>query len=190
VLGEAGAAVVVESMDHALRRGARIEAEVAGVAVTTDTAPAAPASNGRQRTLAVQTAFRRAVMTPAEVDYVAAHGSATRENDGVETRALKAALGDHAYRVPVSAMKSMLGHTLGAAPLLETVGTVLSMLGGFLPPTINLRVPDPECDLDYVPGSARSENAGVALVTDAGLDGRNTAVVLRRWAAPPVGEGG
>jgi 3-oxoacyl-[acyl-carrier-protein] synthase II len=190
VLGEGGAAVVLESMGHALKRGARIEAEVAGVAVTTDAAePAAPASNGRQRTRAVQTALRRAAMAPAEVEYVAAHGSATRDNDGVETRALKAALGDHAYRVPVSAMKSMLGHTLGAAPLLETVGAVLSMLGGFLPPTINLRVPDPECDLDYVPGRARSEHAGVALVTDAGLDGRNTAMVLRRWAGPPVGEG-
>jgi 3-oxoacyl-[acyl-carrier-protein] synthase II len=111
---------------------------------------------------------------------VAAHGCATRDNDGIETRALKAALGDHAYAVRVSAMKSMLGHTLGASALLETVGTVLAMLGGFLPPTINLHMPDPECDLDYVPGQARPERLGVALVTSAGLDGRNTAVLLRR----------
>jgi 3-oxoacyl-[acyl-carrier-protein] synthase II len=180
VLGEAGAAVVVESMDHALRRGARILAEVAGVAVTSAAGEPDPASDTRQRARAVQTALRRAGARPDEVQYVAAHGCATRDNDGIETRALKAALGDHAYAVRVSAMKSMLGHTLGASALLETVGTVLAMLGGFLPPTINLHMPDPECDLDYVPGQARPERLGVALVTSAGLDGRNTAVLLRR----------
>ncbi|HVR70646.1 MAG TPA: beta-ketoacyl-[acyl-carrier-protein] synthase family protein [Vicinamibacteria bacterium] len=181
VLGEAGAAVVVESMDHALRRGARIHAEVAAVAVTSEAgSPVAPGAHARQRARALQSALRRGAIRAGEVQYVAAHGSATRDNDEVETAALKAALGDHAYGVQVSAMKSMLGHTLGASALLETVGTILAMLGGFLPPTINLRVPDPDCDLDYVPGRARPETVNVALVANAGVDGRNTAVLLRR----------
>jgi 3-oxoacyl-(acyl-carrier-protein) synthase len=181
VLGEGGAAVVVESMEQALRRRARIYVEVAAVAVTGDGGPpGAPASDARQRARALQSALRRGATAAGEVQYVAAHGSGTRENDGVETAALKAALGGHAYGVQVSAMKSMLGHTLGASAVLETVGTILAMQGGFLPPTINLRVPDPDCDLDYVPGQARQGSVDVALVADAGLDGRNTAVLLRR----------
>jgi len=123
-------------------------------------------------------------ITLKEVDYISAHGTATRLNDPAETQAIKCAFGKHAYSVPVVSIKSMLGHPLGACTAVELVATILAMQHQFIPPTINLSTPDLECDLDYVPNQARPQVIGIALITNASFCGKNTAIVLQN------GEGG
>jgi len=182
VFGEGAAALVLETEDHALARGAHIYAELLGGCATGDayhiTAPE-PSGDGAAR--AMRGALRDAGLAPGEVDVIFAHGTSTPLNDAVETKAIKAAFGKHAYRLAVSATKSMVGHALGAAGAISAVAAVLCLRDGIIPPTINYQVPDPVCDLDYVPNVARQQPVQVALVNGFGFGGQNAVVALRRY---------
>ena len=179
VLGEGAAMVVLESREHAERRGARALAEVAGYGLVTDTAHITrPSVEGQS--LAMRKALEAAHMSPDDIGYINAHGTGTPANDGVETAAIKAVFGKRAYAIPVSSTKSMHGHLLGAAGALELAATVLALARGIAPPTINVRIPDPECDLDYVPAVARPlAGAHAALSSSFAFGGTNAVLALR-----------
>lgn len=184
--GTAGAegcgVLILERLDYALARGARIYAEVAGFGATEDAFHlTAPAPDATYTALAISNALADAELPPTAVDHISAHGTGTPLNDAAETRAIKQALGDHAYKVSVSAIKSMLGHTAGAAGALALIGCAKSIETGIVPPTINYAHPDPECDLDYVPNQARRQQVAVALANAFGFGGQNAVVVLRRY---------
>jgi 3-oxoacyl-[acyl-carrier-protein] synthase II len=182
VYGEGAAVMVVETEEHARQRGAHIYAEVAGGAITGDayhiTAPD-PSGDGAAR--AMRLALQDAGMTPEEMDCIFAHGTGTPLNDAVETRAIKEVFGDHAYRLAVSATKSMVGHTLGGAGAISALAAVLSIRDGMIPPTINYETPDPECDLDYVPNVARQHEVNATMINGFGFGGQNVAVIIRRY---------
>ena len=179
-LGEGAAMFVLEEESHARRRGADIVAEFGGYGMSADAHHmTAPDPEGRGAVLAMRRALVEAGIEPAAVDYVNAHGTGTPQNDPIETRAIKTVFGDHARRLAVSSTKSQIGHCLGAAGAIEILATVLALRHGFLPPTVNLEEPDPECDLDYVPRSAREQRVRVALSNSYGFGGNNTSVVLR-----------
>jgi 3-oxoacyl-[acyl-carrier-protein] synthase II len=179
VLGEGAAMLVLEERGRALARGARIRAEIAGYGITTDTAHLTRPSVEAQAA-AMRLALEDARMAPAEIGYVNAHGTGTQANDGVETAAIKRALGAHAHRVPVSSTKSMHGHLLGAAGALELVAAILAMERGTAPPTAHLAIPDPECDLDYVSEGARAGLAlGAAMSNSFAFGGTDVALVAR-----------
>lgn len=184
VFGEGAVALVLERRDHALARGARIYAAVLGGAMTADayhiTAPD-PQGDGARRVM--ELAMRKAGIAPDEVDYINAHGTSTPANDRLETLAIKRAFGDHAYRLAVSSTKSMTGHLLGAAGAIEAIATVLAIQHQTAPPTINYQVPDPECDLDYVPNEARPMRIDIALSNSFGFGGHNATLVFKRWQA-------
>ena len=180
VYGEGAAATVVESLDHAQRRGARIYAELAGGAVTGDAYHVtAPEPSGYGAALAITRALKRTGVEREDIDLVVAHGTGTPLNDASETAAMKKALGEHAYRVAVTAPKSMVGHQLGAAGAVSALTAVLAIREGVVPPTINLETPDPECDLDYVPLTARRMPVRTALANGFGFGGQNGVVVFR-----------
>lgn len=180
VYGEGAAAAVVESLEHAQRRGARVYAELAGGAVTSDAYHVtAPEPSGYSAAMAITRALKRAGVGPDEVDLVVAHGTGTPLNDASETAAIKKALGEHAYRVAVTGPKSMVGHQLGAAGAVSALTAVLALHEGVVPPTINLETPDPQCDLDYVPLTARQMPVGVALANGFGFGGQNGVIVFR-----------
>ncbi len=180
VYGEGAAATVVESLEHAQRRGARIYAELVGGAVTSDAYHVtAPEPSGYGAALAITRALIRSGVEPDEVDLVVAHGTGTPLNDAAETVALKKALGEHAYRVAITAPKSMVGHQLGAAGAVSAMTAVLAIFEGVVPPTANLETPDPECDLDYVPLTARRMPVGTALANGFGFGGQNGVIVFR-----------
>ncbi|HUZ84717.1 MAG TPA: hypothetical protein VMU66_08485, partial [Gaiellales bacterium] len=163
---------------------ARIYCELIGYGVSNDAyhvATPRPDSVGVIEMM--QAALRRGGIAPDEIDYVNAHGTGTPYNDVAETRAIKAVFGDHAHRLAISSTKSMIGHGFGAAGAIEAVATVLTLYHGVITPTINLHNPDPECDLDYVPLTARQANVRTALSNSMGLGGHNGCVVLRRWDA-------
>jgi len=182
VFGEGAVAMVVERLEHALARGARIYAELAGGALTCDAYHVtAPEPSGEAAAQAMARAMAAAGVAPEEVDYIVAHGTGTPLNDVTETLAIKRALGEHAYRVAISSPKSMVGHLLGAAGALSALAAVLAIRDGVVPPTINLEEPDPECDLDYVPQVARRMAVDVALVNAFGFGGQNASVVFRRY---------
>jgi 3-oxoacyl-[acyl-carrier-protein] synthase II len=184
VFGEGAAALVVESAEHAERRGAPILAELSGGALTGDAFHiSAPEPSGYGAALAMTRALRGTGVAPEEVDYVAAHGTSTPLNDATETRALHAAFGDHAPRLMVSSNKSMIGHTLGAAGAMSAVAAVRAIGEGCVPPTINYQTPDPDCDLDYVPNTARTAEVRVAIVNGFGFGGQNAVAVFRRYEA-------
>jgi 3-oxoacyl-[acyl-carrier-protein] synthase II len=177
VLGEGAAMVVLESEEHLRRRGGRARGAVLGYGLTTDAAHITRPSVEGQRD-AMARALEDAGLAPDEIGYVNAHGTGTAANDAVETAALKLVLGERAYRAPVSSTKSMHGHLLGAAGALEFVATLLALQNGIAPPTINLRVPDPECDLDYVPLAARPiPSARAALSSSFAFGGTNAVLV-------------
>ncbi len=182
VFGEGAAVLIVESAEHAEARGAPIIAEIAGGALTADafhiSAPE-PSGNGAAR--AMQRALRDAGMEPQEIDYVAAHGTSTPLNDVTETKAIRAAFGDHADRLAVSSNKSMIGHTLGAAGAMSGLCAALAIRDGIVPPTINYETPDPACDLDYVPNTARRMTVNAATVNGFGFGGQNAVAVFRRY---------
>jgi 3-oxoacyl-[acyl-carrier-protein] synthase II len=182
VMGEGGGVLVLEELGHALARGAHIYGEFAGYGMTGDASHLTePTETGEPAGLAMTRALSDAGIDSSEVDYINAHGTSTPLGDAMETKAIKLALGERARRVMVSSSKSIFGHCLGAAGALEAAATLLSMEAGKVPPTINLEVPDPECDLDYVPNVAREAKVDVAMSNSFGFGGHNAAIVLRRW---------
>ena len=184
VFGEGAAVLLVESAEHAERRGARIIAEVAGGAMTGDAFHiSAPDPTGEGAARAMVKALRDAGVALEEVDYVAAHGTSTPLNDATETKAIHAAFGAHAARLAVSSNKSMVGHTLGAAGAISALAAVCTIRDGMIPPTINYQTPDPACDLDYVPNTARSAAVRTAIVNGFGFGGQNAVAVFRRYEA-------
>jgi 3-oxoacyl-[acyl-carrier-protein] synthase II len=182
VYGEGAAAFVIESLQHAQLRGARVYAELAGGAITSDAYHiTAPDPSGEQASRAITKAIQKSGLTPEEVDLIVAHGTGTPLNDAAETVAIKRALGEHAYKVAVTGPKSMVGHQLGAAGAVSGLAAVLAIDRSMIPPTINLEHPDPECDLDYVPLVARKAESRVALVNGFGFGGQNGVAVFKRW---------
>lgn len=183
VLGEGAGIVILESLSHAQKRGAKIHAEIAGYGSTadafriTDTHP-----EGRGAIDAMKLALADAGVAPADVDYINAHGTSTVVNDKVETLAIKRVFGDYAYEVPVSSIKSMMGHLIAAAGAVEIITCALVMRDGIIPPTINYQHPDPDCDLDYVPNVARKATVDVALSNSFGFGGQNIALLVRKFA--------
>ncbi len=183
VMAEGAGALLLEDWDHARRRGARIHAEVLGYGASNDAHHMAqPEPEATGVATMMRTALERAGVEPRRVGYINAHGTSTPLGDAAETRAIKAVFGDHAYRLAVSSTKSMTGHTFGAAGAIEAIMCVLALRDGVLPPTINYREPDPECDLDYVPNEAREAQVDVALSNAMGLGGHNGCVLLGRAA--------
>lgn len=182
VIGEGAGIVVLEELEHALKRGAKIYAEVVGYAFTGDayhiTAPA-PEGEGGARAMAL--ALRDGEVSVEEVDYINAHGTSTEYNDKFETAAIKKVFGDHAYKLAVSSTKSMTGHLLGAAGGIEAIFTALAIKEGIMPPTINLQTPDPDCDLDYVPNEARKRDIKVAISNSLGFGGHNATLVFKKY---------
>jgi 3-oxoacyl-[acyl-carrier-protein] synthase II len=179
VPGEGAGVLVLETLEHAVNRGARIYAEVLGFALTCDAFhQVAPDETGEAPARAVTLAMKDAGVEPADIDYINAHGTSTQLNDAGETKALKIALGEHAYKIPISSTKSMIGHLLGAAGAVEAIATVLTINRGMIHPTINYENPDPECDLDYVPNTARRKDVRIAMSNGFGFGGHNAVVVL------------
>lgn len=182
VMGEGSGVLVLEELEHALARGVHIYAEMIGYGMTGDAYHLTePDETGEPAALAMTKALRDADVQPSEVDYINAHGTSTPLGDAMETRAIKLALGDHARKVMISSNKSVFGHCLGAAGGLEAAATILSVEAGEVPPTINLDDPDPACDLDYVPNTARKATVEVAMSNSFGFGGHNAAIVFRRW---------
>ncbi len=182
VMGEGSGVLVLEELEHALRREARIYAELVGYGMSGDAFHLTePDESGEPAALAMTRALRDAGVEPSEVDYVNAHGTSTPLGDAMETKAIKLSLGAQANKVMVSSSKSIFGHCLGAAGGLEAAATVLSMDAGKVHPTINLDNPDPSCDLDYVPNVARDAKVRVAMSNSFGFGGHNAAIVFRRW---------
>jgi 3-oxoacyl-[acyl-carrier-protein] synthase II len=183
VMGEGAAVLVLESLEHALKRGANILAEMAAYGATSDAFHITqPAQDGEGGAKAMQMALRKAGMTPRDIDYINAHGTSTSMNDKCETMALKSLFGEDAYRVPVSSTKSMMGHMIGAAGAIEAIVCVLAIQHGVIPPTINLENADPDCDLDYVPNVARQKRVRAAMSNSFGFGGHNSVLVLREYA--------
>lgn len=183
VMGEGAAVLILEALEHARDRGATIYAEVIGYGRSGDAYHiTAPAPEGEGAVQSMQGALRDAGLSPEAVDYINAHGTSTPYNDANETLAIKRVLGERAYRIAVSSIKSMVGHTLGAAGAMEAAATVLSLKHGIVPPTINYEHPDPECDLDYVPNKARELPIQVALNNSFGFGGTNATTVFRRYS--------
>jgi 3-oxoacyl-[acyl-carrier-protein] synthase II len=182
VMGEGAGVVVLEELEHALKRGATIYAEVVGYGSTGDayhiTAPA-PAGEGGAR--AMKMALEDGGVRPEELDYINAHGTSTPYNDKYETMAVKEVFGEHAYKLAMSSTKSMTGHLLGAAGGVEAIFTVLAMKDSVLPPTINLDTPDPDCDLDYVANEARKQEVNVAMSNSLGFGGHNATLVFKKY---------
>ncbi|MFD7291889.1 beta-ketoacyl-[acyl-carrier-protein] synthase family protein [Streptomyces sp. NPDC059897] len=179
VLGEGAAAFVLEELHSARARGARVYAEVAGYATRSNAFHMTGLRpDGKEMAEAIRVALDEARMNPTDIDYINAHGSGTKQNDRHETAAFKRSLGDHAYRTPVSSIKSMVGHSLGAIGSIEVAASVLAMVHDVVPPTANLHTPDPECDLDYVPLTARDQLTDAVLSVGSGFGGFQSAIVL------------
>lgn len=182
VMGEGAGILVLESLEHAKKRGATILAEVAGYGMSGDAYHlTAPAPEGEGAARAMKEALLDAALDPTEVDYINAHGTSTDYNDKFETLAIKSVFGDYAYKVAISSTKSMTGHLLGAAGGVEAIACVLAIREGIIPPTINYETPDPDCDLDYVPNEARKANVRVALSNSLGFGGHNATIILKAY---------
>jgi 3-oxoacyl-[acyl-carrier-protein] synthase II len=182
VMGEGAGILLLEELEHALSRGARIYAEIIGYGMTCDAYHiTSPVPGGEGAATAMQLAMKDAGITPDQVSYINAHGTSTPANDVTETAAIKRALGESAYRVAVSSTKSMTGHLLGGSGGIEAVATALAIANDKIPPTINLENPDPGCDLDYVPGSSRAQNVEVALSNSFGFGGHNVTLVFKKY---------
>jgi beta-ketoacyl-acyl-carrier-protein synthase II len=182
VKGEGGAILVLERESHARRRGAEILAELAGYAATADAFHiTAPAENGEGGARSMSLAMDSARLGPEDVDYINAHGTATPLNDRSETRAIKLAFGERAYRIPVSSTKSMTGHMMGTTGALEAIFCIQVVRQNIIPPTINYETPDPDCDLDYVPNVAREQPVRVAVSNAFGFGGHNAVLVIKEY---------
>jgi len=182
VMGEGAGILVLESEEHAKKRGAVILAEIAGYGMTGDAYHiTAPHPEGIGSILAFREALRDGGISPEQVDYVNVHGTSTQLNDKTETKVIKAVMGDYARKVSISSTKSMTGHMIGAAAAVEAVATVLAIRTGIIPPTINYEEPDPECDLDVTPNVARERDVRYALKNSLGFGGHNAAILFKRW---------
>lgn len=182
VIGEGGCVLVLEELEHAKRRGAHIYAELAGWGATCDAHHMChPDPTGEQGARAMKIALARAGIRPNQVDYLNAHGTSTPLGDKAETVVIKKSFGDHAYNLPISSIKSQIGHMQGACGAIEVAACCLSIRDNIVPPTINYEYPDPDCDLDYVPNVARARKVDVAASNSFSFGGRNTAVVLQRY---------
>ena len=182
VIAEGAGILIVEELEFALNRGARIHAEIVGYGYTGDAYHiTAPSSNGEGAARCMRMAIRDAGLKPEEIDHINAHGTSTPLNDATETQAIKTVFGEHAKKIPVSATKSMTGHLLGAAGSTEAIFTILSLRDGILPPTINYEEPDPACDLDYVPNVARRKPIQVAMSNAFGFGGTNATLIFKKY---------
>ncbi|KYD33986.1 3-oxoacyl-[acyl-carrier-protein] synthase, KASII [Geobacillus stearothermophilus] len=182
VMGEGAGIVVLEELEHALRRGAKIYAEIVGYGATADAYHiTAPAPGGEGGVRAMRQALQDAGLKPEDIDYINAHGTSTEYNDKYETEAIKEVFGDHAYKLAVSSTKSMTGHLLGATGAVEAIFSVLAIRDGIIPPTINYETPDPECDLDYVPNEARKQDVRVVLSNSFGFGGHNATLIFKKY---------
>ncbi|PIG93958.1 beta-ketoacyl-ACP synthase II [Gloeocapsopsis sp. IPPAS B-1203] len=182
VMGEGAGILLLEELEHARSRGARIYAEIVGYGMTCDAYHmTSPVPGGEGATRAMQLALKDALLDPMQVNYINAHGTSTAMNDTTETAAMKKVLGDHAYKVAISSTKSMTGHLLGGSGGIEAVATTLAIAHDQLPPTINLENPDPECDLDYVPNVSRAQKVDVALSNSFGFGGHNVTLVFQKF---------
>ncbi|MEH7097580.1 beta-ketoacyl-ACP synthase II [Neobacillus vireti] len=182
VIGEGAGIVVLEELEHALARGAKIYAEIVGYGATGDAYHiTAPAPGGEGGARAMKMAINDSGLAPEEIDYLNAHGTSTEYNDKYETLAVKEVFGDHAYQLPMSSTKSMTGHLLGAAGGVEAIFSVLAIRDSILPPTINYETSDPECDLDYVANSARPKEIKAAMSNSLGFGGHNATIVFKKY---------
>ncbi|HBB32889.1 MAG TPA: beta-ketoacyl-[acyl-carrier-protein] synthase II, partial [Cyanobacteria bacterium UBA9273] len=182
VMGEGAGILLLEELEHALSRGARIYAEVVGYGMTCDAYHmTSPVPGGEGAIRAMQLAMKDADLVPEQVSYINAHGTSTPVNDPTETAAIKKVLGDYAYKVAVSSTKSMTGHLLGGSGGIESVAAVMAVADDQIPPTINLENPDPECDLDYVPNQSRQQTVEVVLSNSFGFGGHNVTLAFRKY---------
>jgi len=182
VMAEGGGMVVLESLEHAQQRGARIYAELIGYGATADAYHiSAPPDGGEGAARAMKMALSHARLTPRDVDYINAHGTSTPQNDRAETEAIKSVFGKAAYDVAISSTKSVTGHLFGAAGAVEAIACIKVIADGVIPPTINYEFPDPACDLDYVPNEARARKVDIALSNSFGFGGHNSALIVARY---------
>jgi len=181
VMGEGGGVLILEEMEFALKRGAKIYAELAGIGLTADAYHiTAPAPGGEGAVRSMRLCIKDAGLKPEDIDYINAHGTSTLYNDRMETQAIKTVFGDYAYKLHVSSTKSMTGHLLGAAGAVEAILTILAMERNTLPPTINYEFPDPECDLNYVPNKPIAKNVNAAISNTFGFGGHNASLLFRK----------
>ncbi|HZG70755.1 MAG TPA: beta-ketoacyl synthase N-terminal-like domain-containing protein, partial [Chondromyces sp.] len=182
VMGEGAGILILEELEHARKRGARIYAEIVGYGATGDAYHiTAPAPGGEGGARAMKLAIADGGLQPEDIDYINAHGTSTPYNDKFETLAIKEVFGDHAYKLAVSSTKSMTGHLLGAAGGIEAIFTVLAMKNSKIPPTINLETPDSDCDLDYVPHHAREGEIRAAISNSLGFGGHNATIAFKQY---------
>jgi 3-oxoacyl-[acyl-carrier-protein] synthase II len=182
IISEGAVVLILESVEHAVSRGANILGEIVAYGATADSFHVTqPLESGEGAAKAMLMAMKRGGIRPEEIQYINAHGTSTPLNDAMETRAIKTAFGDYAYKVPVSSTKSMTGHLIGCAGAIEPAICLMTILHGIIPPTINYETPDPECDLDYVPNTARPAKVDTALTNSFGFGGHNSVLILRRY---------
>jgi len=182
VMSEGAGVLILEDLEHALERGVPIYAEVLSYGTTNDAYHMVqPSPDGEQAKKSIQLALRNAKIDPKEIDYINPHGTSTPLNDKIETKIIKEIFGEYAYRIPISANKSMIGHALGAAGAIELVASVLTLKNQFIPPTINYEFPDPESDLDYVPNKGRKAPVTTVLKNSFGFGGKNSSVIIRKY---------
>jgi len=187
VMGEGAAVLVLELLEHAVARGAKIMAEVIGYSATNDAYHiTAPAEEGAGAVLCMQNALKVAKLLPNQIDYINAHGTSTSLNDRSETVAIKSVFGETAYEIPISSIKSMTGHLMGASGALEGIACVKTLQEGIIPPTINYQIPDPECDLDYVPNFSRKMEVNTVMSNSFGFGGHNATIIFKKY---PDGNG-
>ena len=185
VLSEAGAAIVLEELNHALERGARIYGEILGFASVSEAAQTvAVEMSGTSISKAIELALNAANLNPADIDYINAHGNSMVDYDISETNGFKKALGSHAYMIPISSLKSMMGQSLAPASGLQIISSCLSLSNSVIPPTINYEFPDPQCDLDYVPNRARYNRITTALINSHSVGGTHSVIILGRYTTP------
>jgi 3-oxoacyl-[acyl-carrier-protein] synthase II len=182
VMGEGGATLVLEEMEYAKARGAKIYAEITGIGLTADAYHITdPAPGGEGVVNAIRIALEDSHMKPEDIDCVNAHGTSTPPNDRNETAAMKTVFGERAYKIPIHSIKSMVGHLLGAAGAIEAISSVLTIKYGIVPPTINYETPDPDCDLNYVPNKALYKEMNTVLSDNSGFGGHNTAIIFKKF---------
>ena len=183
IISEGAVVLILESQRHAIKRNANIMGEIIGYAATSDSFHVTqPLESGAGAAKAMQNALKKAGLQPTDIDYINAHGTSTQLNDAMETKAIKATFGDYAYKVPISSTKSMTGHMIGCAGAIEPSICLMTILNGIIPPTINYENPDPVCDLDYVPNTARQAQVTTALTNSFGFGGHNSVLILRKYA--------